>query len=73
LSSPCPHFVSFKIWKPLTPKTNFHPQDFSAVIMLKKKNSMLLLIILAALLLIVSVIVVFNKRIHSIETKQQVR
>jgi len=38
----------------------------------EKNKLFILLIILAALLLIVSVIIVFNKRIHNIETEQKV-
>ena len=38
--------------------------------MLNKKNVFIILIILAAMLLIVSVILVFDRRIEDIETKQ---
>ena len=41
--------------------------------MLKKKNVLFILIILVAVLLIVTVIMVFNKRIHNIETMQEKR
>jgi len=40
---------------------------------LKKNNALIIVVILTAMLLIISVIVVFNKRIHNIEAKQQIR
>jgi len=39
--------------------------------MLKKRNAWLLLILLTAMLLIATAVVVFNKRIQSIERKQE--
>jgi hypothetical protein len=41
------------------------------VIMQIKKNALVILIILATLLLIASVVIVFDKRIQEIETKNQ--